>query len=508
MDAHAGHARRVSEVRQVIASALRAQPFEGRPSARLAPTAPGTGLALLNALVVCLILLVPIGLSPITGFLSNVLCAGLAFVTAMLYFVSCIKLGDQRDLSGFLLVPLLISALQNIYLGLVAPYAASVFIQLALITHVTYCFLLLLTYFLSRPAGATHPMLVVLTAISVCIVLFSAVSVVAFQSSLVAMASSARNLLAPFIFLMLGLLLAERVRVHTFLQLIALLAWITILFGFFEYLGSNSVWHALNIEMLWFRKGIPNMAEWGLPANFVSSEKFFGMQVRRMVSSYADPVNFGTVLFLFTMVSWYLRRWGLLLLCLVAVALTISKGALLGLLVFGLVFAWRSGNRLVFTAAMAVVGVLGAAVVAYSLVHSTQSLMTHVRGLLAAFATLPDHPLGRGLGGAGVLADSGDLRESGLGLIIGQMGLLAFVLFGAFFYGMWSRVARLTDPRKAVLAQSLFLGLLGNIAFNEVAMSPNSSGGYFLLLGLLIAGDWHQRREQVSAVPAPLAASA
>lgn len=459
---------------------------------------------LLHAGAVMAILLVPIGLSPITGFLSLVLCAAAAFVAAMLLGVASVRLGNLRDMSGFLFVPLIVSASQNIYLGVIAPYTDSFHVQLALMTHITYATLLLLSYFFVRERGPIHPLLSQLIIVAIGICLFAAVSVVAFHASILGMITSARNMLSPFLFLMLGLLLAERVRLATFLTLVAMLAWATIAFGFVEYLSVKSVWSALNIDQLWIKKGIPNLAEWGMPANFVSSEKFFGEQVRRMVSSYADPVNFGTVLFLFFMVAWYTRRWALVVACLIATALAISKGAVLGLLIFVMVRMWHSGNRALFAFGVAVSCVAGAGVVGYTLTHSTQSLATHVQGLWAAIMSLPEHPFGRGLGGVGVLAkDRTDLRESGLGLIIGQLGVLAFVLFGTFFYGIWRWISRLADQRTAVFARSMFLGLFANIAFNEVALSPNSSAGYFVLLGLLITGDWLRRRAAEAGAQRP-----
>lgn len=451
----------------------------------------GLATPLLNAIVVMLLLLVPVALTPIAGFLSMVACAGAVFVSVMLLGVANVRLGNQQDMAGFLVVPLVISAFQNVYLGVVAPYTSSFYIQMALMTHITFAVMLLAGYFFARQRGPMHPLLVQLVAVSLGIGVFAVVSVIGFHTSPVSMIVSARNMLSPFLFLMLGLLLAERTRLPTFLSLVALLAWATIIFGIVEYLSDHSVWSMLNIGPLWQKKGLPNLAEWGLPANFVSSEKFFGEQIRRMVSSYADPVNFGTVLFFFLMVAWFSRRYWLVFFCLLAITLAVSKGALLGLLIFVGVAAWQSGNRILRVAGIVSAGVVGMAVVAYTLTHSTQSLAAHARGLWTAIETLPQHPLGRGLGGVGVLSKhEGALKESGLGLIIGQLGVLAFVLFGTFFWGIWRWLSRLSDRREKLLGCTLFLGLLANIAFNEVALSPNSSAGYFMLLGLLISGDW------------------
>lgn len=459
----------------------------------------GAGGALGGALVVMLLLLVPIGLSPISG-ISIILCGGAAFGAALIYVVAGMRLGTDRDLSGYLFVPLLISALQNIYLGLLAPYTASFFIQLSLLTHVVFATVLLVGYYFARDPGPIHPSLGLLAKLLLAFLFFAAVSVVVMKASITGMASSARNMMSPVLFLMLGLLLAERVRLGVFLSLVAWLAWATIAFGFVEYFGSRTLWAALNIDVLWLKKGIPNLMSWGMPANFFSSEYIFGEQLRRMVSSYADPVNFGAVLFLFFMVAWYTRRWLLLLACVLCMGLAVSKGALLGLLVFGVVLAWYSGNRVLLAAAVLGALAIGGGLVAYTKIHSTQSVAAHAGGLAAAIKSLPEHPFGRGLGGVGVLAHQpGEVRESGLGLIIGQLGVVGILAFGGFFAAVWRWLAKLTGSRERVMALALFLGICGNIAFNEVALSPNSSAGYFMLLGLLVAGDWLRRGTDAQA---------
>lgn len=450
---------------------------------------------LFNSVLVLVLLLIPIGLMPIVSFLPMVACAGAAFSMVTLLAIANVRIGNQQDMSGFLVVPLLLSAFQNVYLGVMAPYSFSFYIQMALMTHIAFAAMLLISYFFAREPRPLHPLLIHVLIVALGIFCFAVVSVVAFHTSVISMVISARNMLSPLLFLMIGLLLAERAKLSTFLSLVAILAWITIFFGFVEYLSGKNLWFALNIEQLWFKKGLHNIAEWGLPANFVSSEKFFGEQIRRMVSSYADPVNFGTVLFLFFMVAWFTKRWILVVMCLVAITLAVSKGAVMGLLIFFMVSVWRSENHILRVFGVLLAAAAGVVIILYTLTHSTQSLAAHVRGLWTAIASLPEHPLGRGLGGAGMFAENkGDLKESGLGLIIGQLGLMAFVIFGAFFYGIWRWISRLSDPRQNILGCTIFLGLFANIAFNEVALSPNSSAGYFLLLGLLIATDWHLKQ--------------
>jgi hypothetical protein len=160
---------------------------------------------------------------------------------------------------------------------------------------------------------------------------------------------------------------------------------------------------------------------------------------------------------------------------------------LLGLLIFLTVWAYHFGSRFLFACGAVAAITLGAGLVGYTLLHSTQSLLTHVHGLVAAITSLPAHPFGRGLGGVGVLAEgSDDIRESGLGLIIGQLGLLAFVLFGTFFAAIQKRLGEVAEVRERVLVAVLFYAIFFNIAFNEVALSPNSCAGYFLLIGIVL----------------------
>lgn len=437
--------------------------------------------------LVYLLLVSPALLASVLDPASVILCAAAALFVALTYIACGLMFSSQRDISGVVLIPLWISATQNLYLGAVAETAEALSIQVSLLAHIVYAVGLVLVFGFVLKANIKDPLVKVSAAVALALLLFGVVSVAVLNAPMVAMVTSARNMITPAIFLLLGLLATQQIRQDYFLRIVMALAWLTIAFGLVEYALSEWVWNLFNIDTLWIKKGIPNLAHWGLPANFVSSERIFGEQIRRMASSYADPVNFGTVLFFFFMVAWFSRRWLLSFFCLLAIGLAISKGALLGLLIFLTVWAYYFGSRFLFVCGALVATALGAAMVGYTLLHSTQSLLTHVQGLAAAITSLPAHPFGRGLGGVGVLAEgSDDIRESGLGLIIGQLGLLAFVVFGTFFVAIAKRLPGVIDLRERVLVASLFYAIFFNIAFNEVALSPNSCAGYFLLLGIVL----------------------
>ena len=453
-----------------------------------------------GTLLVYLILVSPAVLAYLLDPAGVILCAAAALLACLAYIGCGLMFSSQRDISGYVLIPLWISATQNLYLGAVAEQADPLSIQVSLLAHIVYAVGLVSVFGFVLKANIKDPLVKVSAAVALALLLFGVVSVALLNAPMVAMVTSARNMITPAVFLLLGLLAAQRVRQDHFTRIVLALAWLTIAFGCVEYVLSEWVWGLFNIDTLWIKKGIPNLAHWGLPANFVSSERFFGEQIRRMASSYADPVNFGTVVFFFFMLAWYGRHWVLAIFCLLAIALAISKGALLGLLIFLTVWAYYCGGRFLFICGALVASVLGAAMVGYTLLHSTQSLLTHVQGLAAAITGLPAHPFGRGLGGVGVLAEgSDDIRESGLGLIIGQLGLLAFVVFGTFFVAIAKRLPSVTDVRERVLVASLFYAIFFNIAFNEVALSPNSCAGYFLLLGVVLG----RSRANAQAITGP-----
>jgi hypothetical protein len=183
------------------------------------------------------------------------------------------------------------------------------------------------------------------------------------------------------------------------------------------------------------------------------------------------------------------------------VLLTVSKGALLGVLVFWVVSSRHSRSAVSFPVVVSAAVAIGLAFVAYSLSHSTGSLVAHVHGFTAGFERLPSHPFGGGLGSTGVLADIANaekagIAESGLGLIAAQLGIVGLGLFAWLCVVIHRGLSGLAGRRERVLGFTLLYAIVLNIAFNEVALSPNSSAGYFVILGLLAATGAMQRADR------------
>ncbi len=419
------------------------------------------------------------------GTLLGILC--LVF-WIFAYVMFCTTGFRSYELSALLVVPIFIAAFQNAYLGLLARQMNPLSVQLSLVMHWIWAAacVLALGVSLARKHGGllfsrTFWMILGLLA-------YSFILAVVFGVSPLAAFSALRNVTSPLLFFILGVLAFRHTRQEKFGFLVLAIGWGMIIFGLVEYLWGKEFWEIFNLRTLWDKKGLRNFAPWGLPYNFVSSELVFGQQIRRMASSFADPVNFGTVLFMVIAWAWFLRQWTLFGLGVICVVLAVSKGAFLGLLVFIAVWAVLTRARALAMPLVICCALMGGLFLLYSMFHSTNSVGKHAAGLVAAFRELPTHPLGRGMGNVGVLSGAtSDVRESGLGVIVGQLGLIGLIGYGYFMFMIFDAVRRHSDLRTQVLGLSLLIGIALNIAFNEIALSPNSCAGYFITLGLIAA---------------------
>ena len=431
---------------------------------------------------------------PLTDPLSQIFITILLFLCFLCLYINTLFAWPRRDISFYLFLPLLISAVQNVYLGLVAQQAFALQLQLAIGLNVflgfAFTFLLLAQ---TRSTFAVDPLAGLAALIAATLMVYGIATWFAFKGAALPALSSLRNILSPALFLLFGLLAARRVSVDRFFAYVCGLGWLIIAFGVLERVFLPDLWRDLNIAVLWPKKGIPNITFWGLPSNFVSSELINGEHVRRMVSLYGDPVNFGAVLFLIMMVAWYTRRYALMIAALVCIVAAISKGGLQGVLVFASVWGLVNLRGPMLALLLMAVLALGVGFATYSYFSSTQSLFIHLSGLWSALRELPGHPLGQGLGNVGVLAQEGsETKESGLGLVIGQLGIVGLASYAIFMLAIFARARYVQPTRERVFSLSLLCAVALNVAFNEVALSPNSSAGYFIVLGLACA-KWGNR---------------
>jgi hypothetical protein len=432
--------------------------------------------------------------------------AGIAILTILAQI--SIRFRDGDDVSFFLIVPTLISATQNVYLSLVSHEINSGELQAIVVINFVYA-LLLYTVLVAKAGQASEParrqLYQRITLFFALIASYGVLTAVVFGSDPLSAIASARNVISPFLFLLIGLLASSWARLETYLRYLVWLGVGAIVFGFFERSLPN-FWQDLGLAELWAKKGITTSAGTGLPSNFFASEQLDGEFIRRMAGPFADPVNFGTFLFSVFMAAWFLRSRFSTMVTLIGVVLAVSKGAFLGVLVWFAFWTRYFASRTNHILAIAVAATAGMVFYVFTLTSSTGSTTAHINGLLAGFIELPDHPLGRGLGGVGVLASlfsegtesASEITESGIGMILGQLGLPGFTIYVLFFGTLTSYVLRIRATREKLLAAGLLAGFVLNAAFNEVALSPNSSATYFIAIGLILGRDLVGRDARVS----------
>lgn len=457
------------------------------------------------------------GLALITIAASLGSMAILAAVAAVVFFSVIAQLihrlaERKAEISFFLIIPTIMSATQNVYLTTVAGALDSGRLQFAIILNFLFSVALYVVLIATKKPSSGHALRKLIKAVTTCLailVLYGAATVVLFQHDLVAAAASSRNIVAPFLFLLIGLHASVWAKHAVYLRYLVMLGFVAVVFGFIE-ANTPDFWQSLDLRSLWEKKGISVQQDSGLPKNFFASEQVVpGEFLRRMAGPFADPVNFGTFLFAVFMAAWYLRGLLSQIATVAAMVLAVSKGALLGLIVFFAFWTRYYASRTSHLIALVLLAAGAYNFYLFTVSSSTGSTAAHIGGFTAAFVEFPQHPLGRGLGSSGVLAglfsegseSTSAVTESGLGMVIGQLGIVGLAVYLVFFFQLSKYVLQIKNLRDKTLAAGLLGGFLLNAAFNEVALSPNSAAPYFIILGLVIGSDL-AAKEELDAVPA------
>jgi hypothetical protein len=242
----------------------------------------------------------------------------------------------------------------------------------------------------------------------------------------------------------------------------------------------------------------------GLPENWVYNTGDENNPLRRLVSTFLSPLAsaYALVVALIYVVSRPLRWWWAVLAAVLFVALLYTHTrAAFGALLLGLVLLAVLQRRLVPAVVAGVfVAVSAAFLVAYPTIGPTtsytptelaelrrnaiveggtgrgriqaiddESTESHWTNLRDGVRVVLEHPQGRGLGNAGVVAKrtgveilAGESTYTELGVDAGVAGVAAFVLWSlAVLLGLWRREAWLAAAFAAVLALGLQTDVMG-----------------------------------------------
>ena len=419
----------------------------------------------------------------------------IAFIAMLVFTIYDYIANCESDMSYALICPLSLSIFMNLFLSAIAPGLSSGIASVLLSSNILYSLVVSLVAVLCEycrgelrgMAKGAWVALCILTGYAFVLFVMNPVTITSFLSTF-------RNLITPFSFLLLGATLSKRVSLTAVCDLIVTFGLIVVAFGLFELFVFQSFWVDFNLEDLWRLKGIP-ISDIHLPVNFYSSERFAGVHVRRMTSLFADPVNLGTFLFSMFLVAWYRRRWIAAAIACVGCALAISKGALLGFLIWVFIYCLIKSDRIwVKRAALLFVVAAAAGFLIFSFANSTGSVAAHMRGAIGGVISIVRNPFGYGCGNVGVLAALANetamrgAEESGFGVIAGEVGVVGVMLYSTMFAVGVRGFLAISDKNLRIMALTLLLSIFSNIMFNEVALSPNSCGIYFSLMGLVLGG--------------------
>lgn len=428
-------------------------------------------------------------------FISSMGSLGLPLAFLIFLFL-CLavvyKLSKRGEISTIIAIPVLLSVFQNVYLGYFSPKLSSMTIQI--LTVLNFLLACVIFFYLALRYHKTYKGQAKFLNLFVCLIGYSLVSVVFLDSiNIISIISSFRNVISVFIFFFIGYYSYRRVDLRKFENILLVFGFVVIVVGLYDVWTGGTLWRELNITDLWTKKGIRVQAS-GLPTNFYSSETINGERIRRMVSTFADPVNLGAFLFAVFCVAWHKKKKILSIFLIMGMILTVSKGAWLGLLIFACVYSYYFFPRPIFIVVMSAAGLAGIGFLLYAFRTSANSVFLHISGLIASFSGLLNNPLGSGVGSNGVLARqfsgvsaNSEITETGLGMIIGQLGIIGLIIYMAYFWHLIKCCVKTKDKRDRVLVLSLILSVIVNIFFNEVALSPNSCAIYFMVVGYVIS---------------------
>lgn len=332
--------------------------------------------------------------------------------------------------------------------------------------------------------------------------------VLSFLSSNVAIYSrivSLRQMLLPIICFAFGYgLRVERQHIKNVSNYIIGLSVLVAIIGYLEFfILRDTVWHMLPIYQFQVNKGTTFKFYNDVPLNFYTWDLFdtFHIVVRRLVSTFADPLITGHFLLLgFVLASSFIenknRKGVVKIILAIAIILTMSKGSIICLFIYEFMIIGRRVYRKLLVNNPLVLlglGVLAIFVASYfANALPTSSIGTHLNGLLKGFSN--GSLLGKGLGNAGVitgiLSDSEDLLagESYIGVLISQMGYVGFILFFAAFVKMIVECYRNSffDNYLSYKVGSLMFGLLFECLFSESSIGIVATGLYFIYAGLVM----------------------
>lgn len=219
---------------------------------------------------------------------------------------------------------------------------------------------------------------------------------------------------------------------------------------------------------------------------FFNFELFKDIEALRPLGILLHPISLGYLLCLISLLSIADRKYILAVIFLLGMLVMGSKGpAIAWSLSILYLVVWRFLSRRLFILTLIITL---SAYVFYSYYFGLTIGNPHMVKLQWAIMQIPNVLLGNGIGSSGVFAASAEedefgFSDTGLGAIIGQIGILAAAFYLFYFSIIIPRFNTL--DRREFMTASYAAIVLSNSFFQEEGLSPYSLGVSLLFLGTL-----------------------
>jgi len=232
----------------------------------------------------------------------------------------------------------------------------------------------------------------------------------------------------------------------------------------------------------------------------------FGFPLRRMISLILEPTTLAEFLAGTTLLAAFsgffhgLKRKAAVFLLLIGLVLSFGKGGWVIFMVGAFIILLKEHRTLAI-----IIGVLFLAFGTLFIIYNIQSggnIPIHVRGFYEGARYAVGHPLGSGLGSGGVFAalfgpkQRFQGKESTLGSMLVQTGLLGTIVYAAFFLLLIRQLFRISavysartdgEPiyRSARVLSGCLVGIFLVSFFSESAVGVIGTGIYLIIAGIL-----------------------
>ena len=240
----------------------------------------------------------------------------------------------------------------------------------------------------------------------------------------------------------------------------------------------------------------------GIPGNFMTL--FMGKWVNRQAGLYYDPVNFSYYMALACIMAFALKRKKVFIFFLICEAMTFGKG---GFMILGLSVCYVVAQKIFqklfskvdikilhkIIVACAIFGIVGLSVFIHIFYKDDFGTYNHFYGIITGVEATIDSPLGNGLGTAGNLIKTADVRsqaisETGLVNMAYQIGVFGTILFGCILTSTSKGILecyRKKRENKYLIFAFLPIVILIVSLFQENTFTPQCIIPYMIMQGAI-----------------------